>query len=56
MLDEPGALAPAISRRMQAMAGFPNAAVHDHRGLSLYIVRAIIGSRLDASGRSLPAP
>jgi uncharacterized protein YutE (UPF0331/DUF86 family) len=47
LLNQAGLLDEAIARRMQAMVGFRNVAVHAYRKLSLPVVKAIIEQRLD---------
>ena len=38
---------PELSRRMQAMVGFRNVAVHDYQKLNLEVVRSILEGHLD---------
>ena len=47
LLERDGVLTAETGRRMRAMVGFRNIAVHDYRQLDLVIVRAIINERLD---------
>lgn len=47
MLREAGLLDEELCRRMQAMVGFRNIAVHDYRKLSMAILRSILHERLD---------
>jgi len=47
MLQAEGLLDDALSRRMQAMVGFRNVAVHDYRKLSMVILRSILDERLE---------
>lgn len=46
LLEKAGLLGPDLSRRMQAMVGFRNVAVHDYQALSLPILRRILEERL----------
>lgn len=46
LLEEAGWIEPDLSRRMRAMVGFRNIAVHDYRRLSLEIVRSILENRI----------
>jgi len=46
MLRDADMLGDALSRRMQAMVGFRNVAVHDYRKLSMAILRSILDERL----------
>ena len=39
-------ITPAVSKKMQAMVGFRNIAVHDYQNLNLDIVRAVIEKHL----------
>ncbi len=39
-------MTPALSKKMQAMVGFRNIAVHDYQNLNLDIVRAVIEKHL----------
>jgi len=45
-LEEAGLLQREASRRLQAMVGFRNIAVHDYQQIDLEILRAIIRERL----------
>ena len=45
LLHQAGLLDAEVTRRMQAMVGFRNVAVHDYRKLDIAIVRAIIEER-----------
>ncbi len=47
MLASAGLLDAGLSRRMQAMVGFRNVAVHDYQALSIPILRSILKQRLD---------
>lgn len=47
MLEEAGWIEPGISRRMQAMVGFRNVAVHDYQKLNLEVVKSILENHLD---------
>lgn len=47
LLEKAGLLGPDLSRRMQAMVGFRNVAVHDYQALSLPILRRILEERLE---------
>ncbi|MDX8403099.1 MAG: DUF86 domain-containing protein [Mariprofundaceae bacterium] len=47
MLQEASLLDDELARRMQAMVGFRNVAVHNYRELSLIILRSILDDRLD---------
>lgn len=46
-LERTGWTEPGVSRRMQAMVGFRNVAVHDYQKLSLEVVKSILENRLD---------
>jgi len=46
LLSQAGLLDEATTRRMQAMVGFRNVAVHAYQKLSLLVVKAIIEQRL----------
>ena len=46
LLSQAGLLDEATTRRMQAMVGFRNVAVHAYQKLSLQIVKAIVEQRL----------
>jgi uncharacterized protein YutE (UPF0331/DUF86 family) len=46
MLQAEGLLDDVLCRRMQAMVGFRNVAVHDYRKLSMVILRSILDERL----------
>jgi len=46
MLRLDGLLDEELCRRMQAMVGFRNVAVHDYRKLSMVILRSILDERL----------
>lgn len=48
MLHEHGLLDEVLCRRMQAMVGFRNVAVHDYRKLSMAILRSILDKQLGA--------
>ena len=47
LLERAGWIEPVLSRRMQAMVGFRNVAVHDYQKLSLEIVKSILEGHLD---------
>ena len=47
LLARAGWIQPDLSRRMQAMVGFHNVAVHDYRKLNLEIVKSILENHLD---------
>lgn len=47
MLEGAGWLPPGLSRRMRAIVGFRNVAVHDYQSLSLEVVRGILEKHLD---------
>jgi len=47
MLQADGFLDDTLSRRIQAMVGFRNVAVHDYRKLSMAILRSILDERLE---------
>jgi uncharacterized protein YutE (UPF0331/DUF86 family) len=47
MLEHAGWIEPGLSRRMQAMVGFRNVAVHDYQKLSLQIVQSILENDLN---------
>ena len=46
LLEKADLLAPALAKRMQAMVGFRNVAVHDYQELNLEIVKSILDERL----------
>ena len=46
LLERAGWIEPELSRRMQAMVGFRNVAVHDYQKLSLEVVKSILESHL----------
>ncbi|HET7371504.1 MAG TPA: HepT-like ribonuclease domain-containing protein, partial [Gammaproteobacteria bacterium] len=47
LLERAGAISPGVAKRMRAMVGFRNVAVHQYQDLSLPILRAILDERLD---------
>lgn len=47
LLEEAGWIEDHLSRRMQAMVGFRNVAVHDYQKLNLEIVKNILENHLD---------
>lgn len=47
LLERAGWIEPGLSRRMQAMVGFRNVAVHDYQNLSLEVVKSILENNLD---------
>lgn len=47
LLEGAGWIEPDLSRRMRAMVGFRNVAVHDYRRLRLEILRSILENNLD---------
>ncbi len=47
LLHDAGLIDEALMRRMQAMVGFRNIAVHNYQKLSLEIVRSILNENLD---------
>lgn len=47
LLERAGWIEPGLSRRMQAMVGFRNVAVHDYQKLSLEIVKSILEDHLN---------
>ncbi|MGB3680999.1 MAG: DUF86 domain-containing protein [Rubrobacteraceae bacterium] len=47
LLERAGWIEPDLSRRMQAMVGFRNVAVHDYQKLSLEVVKSILENHLD---------
>lgn len=47
LLERVGRIEPELSRRMQAMVGFRNVAVHDYQKLRLEIVKSILEDHLD---------
>ena len=47
LLDRAGWIQPDLSRRMQAMVGFRNVAVHDYQKLNLEVVKSILENHLD---------
>lgn len=47
LLERAGWIGPDLSRRMRAMVGFRNVAVHDYQRLSLEVVRGILENHLD---------
>lgn len=47
LLEREGWIQPDISRRMQAMVGFRNVAVHDYQRLNLEILRSILENNLE---------
>lgn len=47
LLERAGWIEPALSRRMQAMVGFRNVAVHDYQKLRLAVVKSILEEHLD---------
>ncbi|MGZ0085000.1 type VII toxin-antitoxin system HepT family RNase toxin [Caldibacillus thermoamylovorans] len=46
-LEEHGVISPSVSKKMKAMVGFRNIAVHDYQQLNLGIVQAIVEQHLD---------
>lgn len=46
LLERAGWIEPGLSRRMQAMVGFRNVAVHDYQKLSLEVVKSILENHL----------
>lgn len=46
LLERAGWIEPDLSRRMQAMVGFRNVAVHDYQKLRLEIVKSILENHL----------
>lgn len=46
LLERAGWIEPDLSRRMQAMVGFRNVAVHDYQKLSLEVVKSILEGHL----------
>ena len=46
LLSQNGILEPELSKRLQAMVGFRNIAVHDYQALQLPIVEAVITKHL----------
>lgn len=47
LLERAGWIGPDLSRRMQAMVGFRNVAVHDYQKLRLEVVKSILEDRLN---------
>jgi len=47
LLHDAGLIDEALMRRMQAMVGFRNIAVHNYQKLSLEVVRSILNENLD---------
>ncbi|KAF0995886.1 type VII toxin-antitoxin system HepT family RNase toxin [Geobacillus sp. TFV-3] len=47
LLEEHGVISPAVSKKMKAMVGFRNIAVHDYQQLNLGILQAIVEHHLD---------
>jgi uncharacterized protein YutE (UPF0331/DUF86 family) len=47
LLERAGWIEPDLSRRMQAMVGFGNVAVHDYQKLSLEVVKNILEDHLN---------
>lgn len=47
MLESAGLISAELSRRMKAMVGFRNIAIHDYQALSLEILRSILDEHLD---------
>ncbi|GAB6007055.1 MULTISPECIES: type VII toxin-antitoxin system HepT family RNase toxin [Geobacillus] len=47
LLEEHGVISPSISKKMKAMVGFRNIAVHDYQQLNLGILQAIVEQHLD---------
>lgn len=47
LLEQAGWIEQDLSRRMQAMVGFRNVAVHDYQRLSLEVVKSILENHLD---------
>ncbi|WP_084177453.1 type VII toxin-antitoxin system HepT family RNase toxin [Geobacillus vulcani] len=47
LLEEHGVISPSVSKKMKAMIGFRNIAVHDYQPLNLGIVQAIVEQHLD---------
>lgn len=46
LLEDNGLLEHSLSRRMQAMVGFRNIAIHDYQKISLPILRSILENHL----------
>lgn len=46
LLEKSKIISPSISKKMQAMVGFRNVAVHDYQKLNFMILRAILNSHL----------
>ena len=46
LLEEAGIIDETISKKMQAMVGFRNIAVHDYQGLDINILRSILKNNL----------
>lgn len=47
LLERAGKINSGLSRRMQAMVGFRNIAVHDYQNLNLEVVKSILENHLD---------
>ncbi len=47
LLESAGLLDTELSRRLQAMVGFRNVAVHNYQALSIPVLRSILEHRLD---------
>lgn len=47
LLEEHGVISSAVSKKMKAMVGFRNIAVHDYQPLNLGILQAIVEHHLD---------
>lgn len=46
LLENAGIIRKTLSRRMQAMAGFRNIAIHDYQGLDVGILKSILSKHL----------
>ena len=46
MLEKARVVKPELSKKLQAMVGFRNLAVHEYQDLNLEIVRSIIENRM----------
>ncbi len=46
LLEQAGAIAPEVSRRMQAMVGFRNLAVHSYREMDAAILQRVLDEHL----------
>lgn len=47
LLEEKGIISTTLSRKMQAMVGFRNIAVHDYQEINIVILQKIIESHLE---------